>query len=255
MSYISTNLNLLINIAKKAGTGLSRDFSEIEQLQTSVRGHTEFTKAATERTLKILHTELQKARPQHAVITKGGKFPEKVPYFIVSALDGDVNFMHGIPYFAVSIAEVVDGTIVSAVVYNPATSDMFFAEKGNGSFKEGYRNHERLRVSARKDLSAAVIGGKDNHNLAGKVGAIRCFGAVSLDLAALASGKFEGVVSFNHDTADIAAGVLLVREAGGRVLAKEQQDIRDADLNLVLTGGNLIAANAELDKKLFELVK
>ncbi len=254
MTYISTNLNLLITIAKKAGSGLSRDFSEIEQLQTSIKGHEAFTKAAIDRTLKILKVELQKARPQYAVVTKGGTVPS-VPHFLVSALDGEVNFMHGIPYFAVSIAEVVDGKVVAAVIYNPSTSDMFFAEKGNGAFKEGYRNHERLRVSARKDLAQAVIGGKDAQGLMGSVGAIRLFGAVSLDLANLAAGRFDGVVSFAHDAAEIAAGVLLVKESGGRVLAKKQKDIRDADLGLVLTEGDLIATNAELDKKLFDLVK
>lgn len=254
MSYISTNLNLLINIAKKAGSGLSRDFSEIEQLQTSVKGHTEFTRAAFDRTLKILRTELQRSRPQYAVAAKGDKIPN-TPHFLVAPLDGEVNFMHGIPYFAVSIAEVIEGNITAAVVYNPATSDMFFAEKGNGSFKEGYRNHERLRVSARKNPALAVIGGKDSGLLSGKVGGTRHFGAIGLDLAGLASGKFEGIVSFGHDAADIAAGILLVREAGGRVLARGQKDVRESDLGLVLTEGNLIAANAEIARKLFDLVK
>ena len=252
MSYISTNLNLLMSIAKKTDNGLSRDFSEIEQLQTSIKGHKEFTKAAVDRTLSILRAELQKARPQHAVVTKGGKAPN-APHFLISALDGEINFMHGIPYFCVSIAEVVDGNIVSAVIYNPATSDMYFAEKGNGAFKEGYRNHERLRVSARKDLGLAVVSGSDN--LAGSVAAVRKFGCIGLDLANLAAGRFDGLVSLNNDAAEIAAGILLVREAGGQVFASEQKDIREAEIGLVLAGGNVIAANAELGKKLFELVK
>ncbi len=252
MSYISTNLNLLMTIAKKASSGLSRDFSEIEKLQTSIKGHVEFTKAAIERTLKILRTELQKARPQHAVISKGDKVPN-APHFVVSPLDGEINFIHGVPYFAVSIAEIENGSIISAVIYNPATSDMFFAEKGNGAFKEGYRNHERLRVSARKDLAMALVAGNDA--IASSVSSVRNFGCVSLDLANLASGKLDGVVSFANDSADIAAGMLLVKEAGGQVLAKEQKDIRTADLGLVLASGNIIASNAELSKKLFDLVK
>lgn len=252
MSYISTNLNLLITIAKKAGNGLSRDFSEIEQLQTSIKGHKEFTKAAIDRTLSILRNELQKARPQYAVIAQGGKAPN-APHFLVSALNGEINFMHGIPYFAVSIAEVVNGNVVASVIYNPATSDMFFAEKGNGAFKEGYRNHERMRVSARKDLSMAVVSADDDISLS--VAAVRKFGAVSLDLANLAAGKFDGLISLGNDAAEIAAGILLVKEAGGQVLAKGQKDIRDADLGLVLAEGNVIAANAELGKKLFELIK
>ena len=104
MSYISTNLNLLMTIAKKAAGGLSRDFSEIEKLQTSIKGHAEFTKAAVDRTVKILRAELQKARPQYAVVARGEKAPN-ANHFLVSALDGAVNFMHGIPVFALNIAE------------------------------------------------------------------------------------------------------------------------------------------------------
>ena len=252
MSYISTNLNLLMAVVKKTANGLARDFSEIEQLQTSIKGHKEFTKAAVERTLSILRTELQKARPQYAVVAKGEKAPN-APHFLVSALDGDINFMHGIPYFCVSIAEVIDGNITAAVIYNPATSDMFFAEKGNGAFKEGYRNHERLRVSARKDLGLAVISGDDK--FASSVAAVRRFGCIGLDLANLAAGKFDGLIALGNDAAEIAAGILLVREAGGQVLAVEQKDIRDAEIGLVLASGNVVAANAELGKKLFELAK
>jgi myo-inositol-1(or 4)-monophosphatase len=252
MSYISTNLNLLMTVAKKAGGGLVRDFNEIEKLQTSIKGHDAFTKAAVERTLSILRAELQKARPQYAVVAKGEKSPN-APHFLVSALDGDINFMHGIPYFAISIAEIIDGNITSAVIYNPATADMFFAEKGNGAFKEGYRNQERLRVSARKDLPLSLIVADDSY--ASFVAGVRRFGAVSLDMANLASGKVDGLISLANDAANIAAGVLLVREAGGQVFAKGQKDIRVADLGLVLAEGNVIAGNAELSKKLFALVK
>jgi myo-inositol-1(or 4)-monophosphatase len=252
MSYISTNLNLLISIVKKAGNGLSRDFSEIEQLQTSIKGHKEFTKAAIERTLKILRNELQKYRPQYAVIASGDKVPNS-NHFLVAPLDGEINFMHGIPYFAISIAEVVNGNVVTAVTYNPATSDMYFAEKGNGAFKEGYRNHERLRVSSRKDLGLSVISCRDD--MSSLVAATRNLGAVSLDLAGLSAGKFDGLISLGNNAAEIAAGVLLVKEAGGQVLAKGQKDIRDADIGLVLAGGNIIATNAELGRKIFDLVK
>lgn len=251
MSYISTNLNLLITIVKKASTGLSRDFSEIEQLQSSIKGHEEFTRAAIERTSKILRNELQKSRPQCAVISKGEKAPN-APYFLISPLDGAINFMHGIPYFSVSIAEVISGNVVASVIYNPATSDMYFAEKGNGAFKEGYRNHERLRVSARKDLLKSVVAAK---GLEDKVAAIREFGAVSLDLANVAAGKFDGVISKDNDSADIAAGLLLVQEAGGRVLTIGQKDIRTSDIGSVMVSGNIIAANEDLAKKLFDLAK
>ena len=252
MSYISTNLNMLTTVAKKVSGGLARDFNELEKLQTSIKGHTEFTNAAKERTLKNLRAELQKARPQMPVVSVGEKAP-KGAYFLVSALDGELNFVHGIPHFAVSIAEVVDSQVISCVIYNPATSDMYFAEKGNGAFKEGYRNHERMRVSARKDMPLALISADDSY--ASNVAATRKFGAISLDLANLAAGKLDGVISMSNDSASVAAGILLVREAGGQVFAKEQKDIRTADLELVLASGNIIASNAELGKKLFDLVK
>ena len=251
MSYISTNLNFLIAVVKKASQGLSRDFSEIEQLQSSIKGHKEFTEAAVDRTAKILRSELQKFRPQYAIVAKGDKTPS-VSHFLISPLDGATNFMHGIPYFSVSVAEVVGGNMVAAVICNPATSDIYFAEKGNGAFKEGYRNHERLRVAARKDLSKAVVCGQVAED---KVGAIRNFGAVSLDLANVASGKFDGIISKGNTAADIAAGVLLVKESGGRVLALEQEDTRTDDIKLVLSQGNIVASNNDLIKKLVDLAK
>ena len=251
MSYISTNLNLLINIAKKASNGLSRDFSEIEQLQGSIKGHEEFTQAAISRTEKILRAELGKVRPQYAIVTKGDKIPE-YPCFMISEMDGIINFMHGIPYFSVSISEIVNKDIVAAVIYNPATSDTYFAEKGNGAFKEGYRNHERLRVSARKDVSKAVISGKCSED---KFAAVRNFGAISLDLANLASGKFDGVISKGNFASDLAAGILLVKEAGGSILTFSQKDTRTEDINLVMAEGNIIAANNDFVKKIYDIVK
>ena len=252
MSYISTNLNMLTATVKKVSGGLARDFNELEKLQTSIKGHAEFTKAAIERTLKKLRAELQKSRPQMPVVTKGEKLPQG-SYFLVSALDGELNFVHGIPHFAVTIAEITDSQVVSGVIYNPATSDMYFAEKGNGAFKEGYRNHERMRVSARKDLPMALISADDAY--ASNVAGVRKFGAISLDLADLAAGKLDGIISMSNDSASIAAGILLVKEAGGQIFAKEQKDIRTADLPLVLSSGNIVASNGELGKKLFDLIK
>lgn len=252
MSYISTNLSMLTTVVKKVSSGLARDFSELEKLQTSIKGHTEFTKAAVERTLKNLRNELQKSRPQMPVITKGEKLPQG-SYFLVSALDGELNFIHGVPYFAISVAEIIDSQVVAGVIYNPATSDLYFAEKGNGAFKEGYRNHERLRVSARKDLPMALISADEIY--ASNVAGTRSFGSISLDLANLASGKLDGVISMYNDSSSVAAGILLVKEAGGQIFAKEQKDIRTADLPLVLVSGNIIASNAELGKKLFDMVK
>lgn len=252
MSYISTNLNFLISVVKKVGNSLTRDFNEIEQLQTSLRGHQEFTKAAVERLNKSLRVELQKGRPDYAVISGKEPLPE-APCFAVAPLDGALNFMHGIPYFAVSVAVVEKGQVTAGVIYNPATADLFFAEKGSGAFKEGYRNHERLRVSARKDIKDALLG-VQNSNLAEAVAGLRINGALSLDLAMLASGKLDGIVSRDNTVDAFAAGILLVKEAGGYVYEYDQKDIRTDDQASVLASGNIIAGNAELGPKLYALL-
>lgn len=253
MSYISTNLNFLITVVKKAANSLSRDFSEIEKLQSSLRGHQEFAKAAYERMSKDLRNELQRGRPNYAVVIGQEEAPAKAAYFLVCPIDGLLNFMHGIPYFAVSVAVVENGNVTSAVIYNPATSDMYFAEKGKGSFKEGYRNHERLRVSARKELSESLIGAKDSalhHSAAG----IRVNDCLSLDLAYVAAGKLDVVVSSENMPDTVAAGMLLVKESGGAVYELNQKDIRSEDLASVLACGNIIASNAILGKKVHELL-
>ena len=235
MSYISPSLNFLITTVKKVGTSLTRDFNEIEQLQSSVKGHREFTQAAFERTAKGLRAELQKGKPTYAVVT-----------------DGLLNFIHGIPYFAISVAVVENGVVTSGVIYNPATSDLYFAEKGQGAFKEGFRSHERLRVSSRKDLPEAVIGLTSVADGIPAFENVRLHGALSLDLAYVASGRLDAVVSRNNSAASVAAGMLLVKEGGGYVYEINQKDIRSDDLASVLASGNLIAVNANLGKKLYE---
>lgn len=250
MSYISLGLNNIISAVKKAGNTLTRDFNEIEQLQTSVRGHAEFTKSAIERVNKILRVELQKLKPDYAFVSGKEKLP-KGSFFVVNALDGKLNFMHGIPYFAVSVAVVENNQVVASVVYNPATSDLYFAEKGRGAFKEGYRNHERLRVSGRKDLKSALLGIKDIKTDV-EVAGYRLQGSQALDLAMLASGKLDALISCDNLIEDFAAGILLVKEAGGYVYEYNQSDIRTDDQLSILESGNLIAGNPELAPKLFK---
>lgn len=250
MSYISLGLNTLISAVKKAGNTLTRDFNEIEQLQTSVRGHLEFSKAAEERVSKILRAELQKHHPDYTFADNKDKLP-KGNFFVINALDGKLNFMHGIPYFSVSAAIVENNQVVAAVIYNPATSDLYFAEKGRGAFKEGYRNHERLRVSGRKDLKNALIGVK-NCDSAIEVAGLRNNGALSLDMAMLASGKLDGLFCQDNRLSEYAAGLLLVKEAGGYTYEYNQQDIRTDNQSAVLESGNIIAGNAELAPKLYK---
>lgn len=252
MSYISVSLNNIINAVKKASSALSRDFGEIEKLQSSVRGHREFTAAALEHLKKALRVELQKIRPDYAVVMDGDEEPA-APHFLVSPFDGMLNFMHGIDAFALSVAVIEKNAVIAAVVYNPATTELYFAEKGQGAFKEGFRNHERLRVSARKELGEALIGAEDSA-LQNHVVGLRISGCVSLDLAAVASGKLDAVVSQGNQAASLAAGILLVKEAGGVVYDQHQKDIRTADIAAVLSSGNVIAANPVLGPKLHALL-
>ncbi len=249
MSYISLNLSFLIAAVKKAGNTLIRDFNEIEKLQTSLRGHADFAKAAEDRMNKILRTELQKGRPEYAFVSGNGPLPEG-PCFAVAPLDGTLNFMHGIPYFAVSVAIIENGNVTAGVIYNPATSDLFFAERGSGAFKEGYRNHERLRVSGRKELKDALLASADA-SLSTLVTATRNMGALSLDMAMLASGKVDALVSQNNSIETFAAGLLLIKESGGYVYEYDQKDIRTDNQSLILTSGNIVAGNAEIAPKIF----
>ena len=252
MSYISVSLNNIINAVKKATSALSRDFGEIEKLQSSVRGHKEFTNAALENLKKALRAELQKIRPDYAVVFEGDE-EVSTPHFLVSPFDGMLNFMHGIPSFAVSIATIEKNIITSAVIYNPATTELYFAEKGQGAFKEGFRNHERLRVSARKELADSLIGSEDSA-LQTQVAGIRVSGCIALDLAMVASGKEDALVVQDKTAASIAAGILLVKEAGGLVYELNQKDILTADISSVLLSGNVIAGNQQVAPKLHKLL-
>ena len=151
MSYLSPSLTLLINAVKKASGSLNRDFSEIEQLQSSVKGYKEFVVASYTKVSKALQVELGKIHPDYALVSEAEKLGAHNCY-IVSPIDGLSNFAHGIPHFAVSVAVYENNTVTASVVYNPATDCLYFAEKGKGAYKEGFRNHERLRVSSRRDL-------------------------------------------------------------------------------------------------------
>ncbi len=265
MSYLSPNLSLLINAVKKASGSLNRDFSEIEQLQSSVKGYKEFVVASYGKVSKALQVELGKIHPDYPIISDAEKLSGRNCY-IVSPIDGLSNFSRGIPCFAINVAVYENNTITAAIVYNPATDNLYFAEKGKGAYKEGFRNHERLRVSARKDLQDALIATlvsyqqdvKEYDSLQQKIVAatdnLRVSGCCSLDLAYVASGKFDGAVSRGNKLADYAAGILLVKEAGGYVYDIDQADKRTENLNLVLNSGNLMAVNNELGRKLGELL-
>lgn len=261
MPYISPALNVMVAAARKAGRALIRDFGELEKLQVSRKGPSDFVSVADLRTERILVAELSKARPGYGfLVEESGAIEgaDKTHRFIIDPLDGTTNFLHGIPQFAISIALEREGQLVSAVVFNPVTDEMFVAERGHGA----YLNDYRLRVAARNSLADAVIAtgtpfhGTEGHAeflaelkvMMNAVAGIRRFGAAALDLAWTAAGRFDGYWERDLNPWDIAAGILLVREAGGVV-----SDLDGA--GRMLETGHLLAANDALHHPLLELLK
>ena len=253
MAYISPALTQLVASVKKAGYGLNRDFSEIEKLQASVKNINGFITAAYLKVEATLKLELSKTRPQVPYYEQGKPFPAE-PCFVICPIDGLDNFANGIPYFTVSVAIVENSQVTSAVMYNPATDDMYFAEKGVGAFKEGFRSHERLRVSGAKDINNAIVCISKDVEYKDKFNNIRICGSTSLDLAYVAAGRYDACVNIGNSLPVMAAGLLLVKEAGGSVLEMNQKDIRTEDFSSALESGNVIGVNANLSKIVHELV-
>lgn len=251
----SPNLTVMINAARKAARGLQRDFGEVENLQVSLKGPANFVTKADQRAEGILQTELSKARPGYGLLMEeagavAGRDGEH--RWLIDPIDGTTNFIHGIPHFAISIALERAGTVVAGVIYNPISNDLFTAERGRGAFL----NDRRLRVAARRELREAVIGcgiphlgrgdevqfGKELAKVQPKVAGIRRFGSAALDLAWVAAGRLDGYWERGLKAWDIAAGLLLVREAGGRA-----EDIAGAD---PLVTGDIVAGNDDVFRAL-----
>ncbi|WP_134727306.1 inositol monophosphatase family protein, partial [Paracoccus luteus] len=250
----SANLNVMIKAARKAGRSLVKDFREVENLQVSVKGAGDFVTRADREAERIIKEELRGARPTYGWCgeetgTEAGEDPTR--RWIVDPLDGTTNFLHGLPHWAVSIALEHKGDIVAAVVFDPAKDEMFFAERGEGAFM----NDRRLRVSGRRDLSSAVFatgvpfGGrgtlpatlKDLARLMPVTAGVRRWGAAALDMAYVAAGRFDGYWERGIHAWDIAAGILLVKEAGGFV-----EPLRASHEGPVADAPELVAANAVL---------
>jgi myo-inositol-1(or 4)-monophosphatase len=261
MAVRSPILNVMGNAALKAARGLIRDFGEVEHLQVSVKGTGEFVSTADLKAERTLKAELKKARPGYAMLfEEGGAEPgsDARHRWIVDPLDGTTNFLHGIPHFAISIALERDDEIVAGVVYEPIRDEMYWAEKGAGA----YVNDRRLRVSARRQLAEAVIGtgipygdrADDRAYMAtlasvmAATSGVRRMGAAALDLAYVAAGRYDGFWEFGLSPWDIAAGLLLVREAGGYV-----SDL--AGGHGMIASGDVLAANDHLHLPLAAVIK
>lgn len=260
MSLRSPLINVMTAAARKAARGLVRDFGEVEHLQVSMKGTSDFVSSADLKAEKVLRNELRKARPDFGfLLEEGGEIDAGKPQrWIIDPLDGTTNFIHGIPHFAISIAVERDGEVIAGVVYNPLTDEMFATEKGGGTFL----NERRLRVSARRKLEDAVLatgiphrGRGDHPNYLKQLQAVmaatagvRRFGAASLDLAFVSAGRCDGFWETGLAPWDIAAGVLMVREAGGYV-----SEIAGGHNYMV--SGDILAANDHLHLPLGSLLR
>lgn len=261
MSIGSANLNIMIKAARAAGRSLVKDFREVENLQVSMKGAGDFVSRADTRAEEIIREALMEARPNYGWLgeetgAEDGKDPTR--RWIVDPLDGTTNFLHGMPHWAVSIALEQKGEIVAGVVFDAAKDEMFFAEKGQGA----WMNQTRLRVSGRRQMIEAVFatglpfaGNTHLPAVLGDLGqllptcaGVRRWGAAALDLAYVSAGRYDGYWERGLNAWDIAAGVILVREAGGLVepIGAEQE---------LLSGGHIIAANEPIFGKFSEIIR
>lgn len=261
MPVRSALLNVMTRAAEKAGRALLRDFGEVEQLQVSRKGPADFVSTADRKAENIVRQELSKARPDIGfLMEESGTIigADKSQRWIVDPLDGTSNFLHGLPHWAVSIALEREGEIVAGVVYDPIKDEMFWAEKGVGTFL----NHKRLRVSARRALADSLVAtgipfkGHGEHGpylrqleaVMAEVAGIRRFGAAALDLAYVSAGRFDAFFETSLKPWDVAAGMLLVTEAGGFV--SEVAGGRSP-----IASGSVLAANSHLHLPLGTLLR
>ena len=257
----SALINVMVQAAIKAGKSLARDFGEVQNLQVSLKGPGDYVSAADRKAEEIVHAELARARPGYSFLMEESGEVEGSDgqhRWLVDPLDGTTNFLHGIPIFAVSIGLERQGTLVAGVIYNPAMDELYTAERGGGAFL----NDRRMRVAARKRLSDCVIGtgiphlGRGNHgrslvdlrHVMGETAGIRRLGSAALDLAYVAAGRMDGFWEDALAPWDMAAGMLMVREAGGFV------SDRDGG-NAVFDTGTIVAGNEAIHGELLKVLQ
>ena len=257
----SALINVMVKAARRAGRSLKRDLGEVEHLQVSLKGPANFVTKADQRSEEMLYDDLSKARPGYGFIGEEGGAREgadKSHTWIVDPLDGTTNFLHGIPHFAISIGLQREGTMIAGLIYNPANDDLYIAERGKGAFL----NDQRLRVAGRRQLNECVIAcglphiGRGDHALSRnemtelqpRVAGLRRFGSAALDMAYIAAGRFDGYWERNLSPWDLAAGTIIVREAGGIVSGITGDD--DA-----LKTGHVVCGNEHVHAELVKILK
>ena len=234
MQSISPHLNIMIKASEKASKILIRDFGEVEKLQVSNKGPSDFVTNADLKAEKIIIEELKKAKPNYSILSeeKGTEINRDSKTWIIDPIDGTINFLHGIPHFAISIAIKDEKEIIAGLIYDPIKDEMFYAEKNNGAFF----NNQRIRVSKKNVISEClfVTGGKIEFDYDFT---FRKSGSAALDLAYVAAGRYDGYFQKNLKLWDIAAGIIILKEAGG--LINEIDISNTKDINIIASNSNI----------------
>ena len=244
MQSISANLNIMIKAAEKASRALIRDFGEIEKLQVSIKGPTDFVSNADLKAEKIIIEELKKARPYYSIISEedGSEInKDKNNTWIIDPIDGTTNFLHGVPHFAISIALRTGDEIISGLIYDPIKDEMFYAEKDNGAFF----NNKRIRVLKKRELNSCLFAtGGDSKNQIDLP--LRKSGSAALDVAYVAAGRYDGYFQNDLNLWDIAAGIVIIKEAGGIINDIDLSKNKDVQIR---------ASSMAINEKMLEKLK
>jgi len=261
MKLNSANINVMVKACRKASKPLIRDFGEVEKLQVSLKGPGDFVTNCDKKVEKILINELQIARPNYSILSEeiGEINNDSTCKWIIDPIDGTANFLHGIPHFAISVGLEENNEIIAGIIYDPIKDEMFIAEKGNGS----YLNNQRMRVSSRSKLKDCVVftGGprqnaenkntvlKEYNNFSSEVHIpIRKLGSAALDMAYVAAGRCDGYWQRNLNYWDVAAGIIIVKEAGGFVTDFEGN-------RKYVENKTILATNAKIGDQMREILK
>ena len=244
MNSISANLNIMIKASEKASKILIKDFGEIEKLQVSKKGPKDFVTNSDLKTEKIIINELKKAKPNYSILSEEEGIEnnkDKNNTWVVDPIDGTINYLHGVPHFAISIALKSHDQIIAGLIYDPIKDEMFYAEKNNGA----YLNNQRIKVSKRNNIEDCLFAAGSKFETSEEL-LIRKSGCAALDMAYVAAGRYDGYFQKNLNLWDIAAGIVIVKEAGGIL----------GEINLAnINGIKIIASNNSINNKLIKKLK